>query len=396
MKDAMLNSVPDAVPVISDTAALERACARLAEAPFVTVDTEFMRETTYWPKLCLIQVAGPDLAAVIDPKAPGISLDPFFALMADARVIKVFHAARQDIEIIFHLARVIPKPLFDTQVAAMVCGFGESVSYSALVKQITGRNHDKTSRFTDWDRRPLSDQQLRYAIGDVTHLRDVYLKLTEQLQRAGRAHWLNDEMALLENPATYETVPEEAWQRLKVRLRSPLAMAIVIEAAAWRERLAQRQDVPRSRILKDEAIYDLAAQAPRTVEDLAKLRSFRDGSARSARGRELVEVVVRALARDPATIPAVAQGHSLGASDAAVADLLRVLLKAVAARHGVAPRLIAGSDDLERIAMSGETADTPALTGWRRELFGDAALALKAGKLALTMRDGEVVAAPIG
>ncbi|MBC8048814.1 MAG: ribonuclease D [Chitinophagales bacterium] len=381
--------------VITTTQGLTEICERMARAPFVAVDTEFMRETTFWPNLCLIQIATPGLAAAIDPLAKDISLKPFFDLMANSQVTKVFHAARQDIEIIYNLARIIPAPLFDTQVAAMVCGFGESVSYSALVKQLTGKNHDKTSRFTDWAHRPLSSAQLHYAIGDVTHLRDVYLKLVDRLATAGRARWVDDEMALLESPATYETQPEDAWRRLKVRVRTPQAMAIVMEVAAWRETQAQKQNVPRSRIIKDEAIYDLAAQAPKTVEELGRLRSFKDGAARAQRGRELVDVVVQALRRDPSTIPPLSQTAPLPPAAAAVADLLRVLLKAVAAKSDVAPKLIATSDDLEQIALGRDEAGILALQGWRRELFGDAALALKAGKLALTMKDGEVVATPL-
>ncbi len=391
----MLDAKPDPITVITTTQDLADVCKQMAQSPFVAVDTEFMRETTFWPNLCLIQIASPGLAAAVDPLARHISLAPFFELMADKRVTKVFHAARQDIEIVYNLARIIPAPLFDTQVAAMVCGFGESVSYSALVKQLTGKNHDKTSRFTDWAHRPLSAAQLHYAIGDVTYLRDVYLKLLGKLETGGRARWVDDEMALLENPATYETQPEDAWRRLKVRVRTQQAMAIVMEVAAWRETQAQTLNVPRSRVLKDEAIYDLAAQAPKTTEDLARLRSFKDGAARSQRGRDLVDAVMRGLKRDPLTIPALSQNASLPPAAVAVADLLRVLLKAIAAKHDVAPKLIATSEELEKIAMGRDEAGIPALQGWRRELFGEAALALKAGKLALTMKNGEIVASPI-
>lgn len=385
----MLDSKPEPVTVVTESDALAAICRKLAQSPYVAVDTEFMRETTFWPNLCLIQLAAPGQALAIDPLARGLDLSPFFALMADERVVKVFHAARQDIEIIYNAAKIIPKPLFDTQVAAMVCGFGEAVSYSALVKQLTGKTHDKSSRFTDWSHRPLSERQLLYAIGDVTYLRDVYVKLKERLEKAGRAHWLSDEMALLTNPATYETRPEDAWKRLKIRVRNPQSLAVVMEVAAWREMQAQALNVPRSRVLKDEAIADIAAQMPRTPEDLAKLRSFKEGVAKSQRGRELAEAVERGLKRDPATIPVLAQNEPLPPAAAAVADLLRVLLKAVAARHGVAPKLIATSEDLEKIALNGG-ADVPAMQGWRRQLFGEAALALKAGRLALTMKNGEV------
>ncbi len=385
----MVDSRQEPVTVVTDSGDLAALCQNLARSAYVAVDTEFMRETTFWPNLCLIQLAAPGHAFAIDPLANSLDLSPFFALMADERVVKVFHAARQDIEIIYHAAKIIPKPLFDTQVAAMVCGFGEAVSYSALVKQLTGKTHDKSSRFTDWSHRPLSERQLHYAIGDVTHLRDVYIKLKERLEKAGRAHWLTDEMALLTNPETYETRPEDAWKRLKIRVRSPQALAVLMEVAALREAQAQTLNVPRSRVLKDEAIADIAAQMPRTPEDLARLRSFKDGVAKSQRGRDITEAVERGLKRDPATIPPLAQSEPLPPSAAAVADLLRVLLKAVAAQHGVAPKLIATSEDLEKIALN-SNADVPAMHGWRRELFGEAALALKAGRLALTMKGGEI------
>lgn len=393
-KDAMLDARQDPLAVITKTADLATLCEQLGQLEFVATDTEFMRESTYWPNLCLIQMAAPGIAAIVDPLAPGIELRPFYDLMANRRVTKVFHAARQDIEIIYHAARLIPEPLFDTQVAAMVCGFGESVSYSALVKQITGKNHDKTSRYTDWSSRPLSERQLSYAIGDVTHLREVYLKLRRQLDEAGRGHWLGDEMAVLANPSTYETNPEEAWKRLKLRVRTPQAQAIVMEVAAWRERQAQSMNVPRSRILKDEAIFDLAAQAPRSVAELAKLRSFNDSVSKSQRGRDLIEVISLALTRQTADMPAITHHQPLPASASAVVDLLRVLLKAVAGKHGVAARLIATSDDLEKIAL-GKDADIAALNGWRRELFGEAAVALRNGKLALALKDGEVVVQPL-
>ncbi len=390
----MLDKSQNDPKLITSTDSLFALCKQLRASDFVAADTEFMRESTYWPKLCLIQLAAPGVAAIVDPLAPALDLGPFYELMADRSVTKVFHAARQDIEIIHHAARIIPAPLFDTQVAAMVCGFGESVSYSALVKQITGRNHDKTSRYTDWSHRPLSERQLSYALGDVTHLRDVYIELSRRLENAGREHWLSDEMAVLANPATYETAPEDAWKRLKLRTRTPQAQAIAMEVAAWRERQAQAQNVPRSRILKDEAILDLAAQAPRSVTELARLRSFSEGTAKSQRGRDLIEVVERALARDLSALKPTTQAQALPPSAAAVAELLRVLLKAVAAKHGVAAKLIATSEELDKIALSGE-ADVPAMKGWRRELFGEAALALRSGRLAITMRDGEVHLQPL-
>jgi ribonuclease D len=368
---------------------LAEACTRLASAPYVAVDTEFMREQTFWPKLCLVQMAANGTEVLIDSLAPGLDLIPLFDLMVNEKVLKVFHSARQDIEIVHHLAGVIPHPIFDTQVAAMVCGFGEAVSYSMLVKRLLNRNLDKTSRFTDWSRRPLSERQLTYALGDVTHLRDLYPKLKAQLDQSERASWLNEEMAVLTDPATYELHPEQAWRRLKMRIKTPKALAVLMELAAWREREAQTQDVPRARILKDEALYDIASQTPRTQEDLGSLRTLHNGFARSMRGRAVLEAVTRGLQRDPTSIPPIERGEPMPPEAQAVVDLLRVLLKARAGSHGVAPKLIATSDELEEIARSDDT-DAPVLRGWRKKLFGDDALALKRGELALVIKDGEV------
>ena len=382
--------------LITRTDELAEACAKLSTAPFVAVDTEFMREQTFWPRLCLIQIAANGTEALINSLSPELDLAPFFALMVNERVLKVFHSARQDIEIVHHLAGVIPHPIFDSQVAAMVCGFGEAVSYSMLVKRLLNRNLDKTSRFTDWSRRPLSDRQLTYALGDVTYLRDLYPKLRAQLDQSERASWLNEEMAVLTDPATYEVHPEKAWRRLKMRIKTPKALAVLMELAAWREREAQTQDVPRARILKDEALYDIASQAPRTIEDLGSLRTLHNGFARSNRGRAVLEAVGKGLERDPDTIPPIERGEPMPPEAQAVVDLLRVLLKATAGRHGVATKLIATSDELEEIARSGEP-DVPVLRGWRRKLFGEDALALKRGELALAIKQGEVaVIAPDG
>jgi ribonuclease D len=379
--------------LISTTSELADVCKRLARHDFVSVDTEFMREQTYWPKLCLVQLAGPKDEAIVDPLHPGISLEPLFGLMADEAVVKVFHAARQDLEIVWNLARLIPRPIFDTQVAAMVCGFGESVSYVNLVKQITSRDLDKTSRFTDWSRRPLSQQQLAYALGDVTHLREIYLFLKAELARDGRESWLDEEMAGLTDPAVYEVAPEDAWRRLKLRVKSRKGLAVLIELAAWRERAAQAQDVPRNRILRDEALYDIASHAPTQIQQLSQLRTLSEGFARSARAREIVESVNRGLARDPKTVPALRSGFALPAEKVATVDLLRVLLKASAARHKVAPRLIADGDDLERLAVE-PAPEVAALKGWRYDLFGADALKLLRGELALKVERGEVVPVP--
>jgi ribonuclease D len=380
--------------VITSTSDLAEACARLARHPFVAIDTEFLREQTYWPVLCLIQMAGPEDEIIVDPLAPGLDLSPFHELMANERVVKVFHAGRQDIEIIYAKAKLVPHPIFDTQVAAMVCGFGESVSYVNLVKKLTNEDVDKTSRFTDWSRRPLTQKQLAYALADVTHLRKVYLQLKGELDRTGRAHWLDEEMATLLDPATYETKPEDAWQRLKMRARNRRSFAVLIELAAWRERLAQTLDVPRSRILRDEALYDIANQAPTDTAQLGELRTLSEGFSRSARAREIVEAVKRGLERNPRTLPQIPTGQALPAEATALVDLLRVLLKAAAARNRVAAKLIADTSDLERIAVA-DDPDVPALRGWRLELFGEDALRLKRGEVALTVAKGEVVTVPV-
>ncbi|MGE0698775.1 MAG: ribonuclease D [Hyphomicrobiaceae bacterium] len=376
--------------VVSTTPDLANLCADLARHPFVAVDTEFMRETTFWPKLCLVQLAAPGIEAIVDPQADGIDLAPFYALMSDRNVVKVFHAARQDIEIVHIKTGEVPVPVFDTQVAAMVCGFGDSISYVNLVKRIANRDLDKSSRFTDWSRRPLSERQLVYALGDVTHLRDVYQFLKTELERSGRDHWLAEEMASLTDPATYITEPESAWKRLKLKVRNRKALGVLVELAAWRERAAQAQDVPRARILRDEALYDIANQQPTDAGKLSELRTLSDGFARSARAKEIIEAVRKGLAREPRSLPPLDNGPSVSAEAGAMVDLLRVLLKAAAGRHGVAPRLIADTEDLERIATEKEP-EVGALKGWRRELFGEDALRLKRGELALGMHRGEVV-----
>jgi ribonuclease D len=379
--------------VITSTAELSDLCSQLSSHDYVAVDTEFMREQTFWPDLCLVQVAGPDTEAIIDPLAPGLDLKPFYDLMGSQEVVKVFHAARQDIEIVFSEAGFVPKPVFDTQIAAMVCGFGESVSYVNLVKKITGRDLDKSSRFTDWSRRPLTEKQLVYAIGDVTHLRDIYSHLKGELERTNRASWLDEEMAELTSPSTYETHPENAWQRLKMRVKNRKSLAILMELAAWRERLAQTQDVPRGRILRDEALYDIANQGPTNVEQLGELRTLSEGFSRSQRAKDIIDAVKRGLARDMKTVPSLNHSQPLSAEATATTELLKVLLKASAARHRVAPRLIADTSELERIANETDP-DVPSLKGWRRQLFGEDALKLKRGELALTLSKGEVLAIP--
>ena len=374
--------------LISTTEELAAACSRLALHPFVTVDTEFLRETTYYPKLCLIQIASPDEAVMVDPLAEGLDLAPFMALMTDQNVVKVFHAARQDLEIVWMLGRVLPTPLFDTQVAAMVCGYGDSVGYEQLVNDLAKARIDKSSRFTDWSRRPLSEAQLVYAESDVTHLRDIYLALKADLAASGRESWVAEEMAVLNSPGTYEVKPENAWQRLKGRLRKPKELAVLMELAAWREREAQHRDVPRQRVLKDDALMDIVQRAPRSAEALGELRSVPNGFERSRAGGEVLAAVERALAIDPRNLPRLERERGRP-SNGAVLDLLKVLLKATADAERVAPKIIASTDDLEEIASDDE-ADVPALHGWRREIFGEKALALKNGSLSLRIVRGRV------
>jgi ribonuclease D len=375
--------------LISTTDELTEACSRMAAQPFVTIDTEFLRETTYYPLLCVAQMASSEETVVIDTLATGLDLTPFFALMANEGVVKVFHAARQDIEIVWNMAKTIPHPIVDTQVAAMVLGYGDSISYDQLVQRITGDALDKSHRFTDWTRRPLTDAQIAYAVSDVTHLRDVYLKLAADLKKRGRSNWVEAEMEVLTSPETYRADPERAWERLKNRVRKPKELAVLIEVAGWREREAQTRDVPRGRVIKDEVVVDIAVQAPMTVERLGQLRSLPKGFERSRWGEQIVDAVKRGLERDPKSLPRL-ERFKPAPNGAATVELLKVLLRMTAERHGVAAKIIATVDDLDRIAANDE-ADVPALKGWRRELFGDKALALKQGRLALAVDKGRVV-----
>jgi ribonuclease D len=366
----------------------------MARHPFVTVDTEFLRESTYYPRLCVAQMASSDEAVVIDALAQGIDLKPFFDLMANEKVIKVFHAARQDIEICWHETGRIPGPIVDTQVAAMVLGYGDSISYDQLVQRITGDKLDKSHRFTDWTRRPLSEAQLAYAISDVTHLRDIYLKLSADLEARGRIDWVREEMKALTSPDTYRFEPEHAWERIKTRVHKPRDLAVLMEVAAWREREAQQRNVPRSRVLKDDAIADIAVHAPPSIERLGNLRSLPRGFERSKWGEAIIEAVRRGLACDPRTLPRLERPKPVVNGQATV-ELLKVLLRMTAERHGVAAKVIATTSDLERIADD-DKADVAALRGWRRELFGEKALALKHGRLSLAISRGRVVEIPRG
>jgi ribonuclease D len=369
--------------LIADPAELAAFCQRQAAAEFITVDTEFMRDRTYWPVLCLVQVAGPEEAAAIDPLASGMDLAPLFELMANPAVLKVFHAARQDIEIFVNLAGTVPAPIFDTQVAAMVCGFGEAASYETLASKLGGASIDKSSRFTDWSHRPLTERQLRYALADVVPLRAVYEKLASRLKRTGRASWLDEEMAALTDPELYRLDPAMAWRRLKLRTNNRRVLALAHSLAAWRESAAQKRDLPRSRVLRDESLLEIAAHAPETADALARTRGLGKGFAESKFGIEILGVVQAVLAMPESEYPKPQPRRDPPQGIGPLADLLRVLLKMRAEENDVAPRLIADSDDLDLLAAD-DHADIRALTGWRMELFGRDALDLKHGRLALT------------
>jgi ribonuclease D len=381
--------------LIADTDTLAAFCARQRGAPYITVDTEFMRDRTYWPQLCLVQLAGPEEAVAVDALAPGVELAPVLELMADERVLKVFHAARQDIEIFWNLAARVPAPLFDTQVAAMVCGFGEAASYETLASKLAGARLDKSSRFTDWSHRPLTERQLAYAIDDVVHLRTVYEKLRAKLEKNGRASWLEEEMAVLTDPATYRIEPRETWRRFRLRGGNPKFLAILREVAAWREIAAQQRNIPRNRIVRDESILEIAAHAPRSVADLARTRGLGKNFAEGRFGGEILAAVERALALPEAERPQMPQRRESPAGIGPLVDLLRVLLKLRAEEHGVAQRLVADADDLEAIATD-DAAPVRPLHGWRREIFGNDALDLKHGRLGLTAQGKRIKLVRLG
>jgi ribonuclease D len=370
------------MPMISDTASLAAFCERLKTASFITVDTEFMREKTFWPQLCLVQVGGPDEARAIDPLAPDMDLTPLFELMADERVLKVFHAARQDVEIFLHLAGAVPKPLFDTQVAAMVCGFGDSVGYETLASQLARARIDKSMRFTDWSLRPLSERQVQYALADVTHLRIAYEKLVRKLEKNGRLEWLTEEMAMLAEPGTYRVIPEEAWRRLKPRSSSPRFLAILRELAAWREREAQERDLPRQRVLRDEMITEIAAHHPTTTTELVRTRGIGKGLVEGRMGQAILDAVARGQAVPEADCPLPPERVDMPKGLGPVVDLLKVLLKMKCDEHGVASKLVCNAADIEAIAAD-DNARVAALHGWRLDLFGADALKLKHGRLGL-------------
>ncbi|MDG4647547.1 ribonuclease D [Roseibacterium sp. SDUM158017] len=377
---------------ITTTDALAAFCEKAASAPYVTVDTEFLRERTYFAQLCLVQMALPgedDTGAVlVDPLAEGLSLAPLYDLFRNPAVVKVFHAARQDLEIFWVEGGVVPEPLFDTQIAAMVCGFGDQVGYETLVRRIAKAPLDKSSRFTDWSRRPLSEAQKDYALADVTHLRQIYEHLRRQLEKTGRTHWMEEELGALTDASSYVVVPEEAWTRLKLRNASPKLLAIARELAAFRERMAQERNVPRSRILKDDALMELVSTKPKSLDDLSKSRLLLREARKGAIAEGLVEAVKRGVEAPQADWPRLPKGRDRSALNPALADLLRVLLKAKAEESGVAAKLIASSSDLDDIA-SGDR-DGMWAHGWRREVFGEDALSLLDGRIGL-VADGERV-----
>ncbi len=375
--------------LLTDPAQVAALCARLAAEDFVTVDTEFIRERTYWPVLCLIQLAGDTEAAAVDPLAPGMDLTPVWDLMQNPDVVKVFHAARQDIEIFVHLTGRTPAPVYDTQIAAMVCGFGDQVGYEQLVRKLAKAQIDKGVRFADWAARPLTGKQLAYALSDVTHLRTAYRKLRAQIGSAGREAWIAEDLAALEDAATYITLPEDAWKRIKSRSLKPKYLGVLKQVAAWRESFAQQKNIPRNRVFRDETLTDIAANAPRNIAALGRTRGVSKGLAEGPAGEGILKAVERGLNGPAPELQPAAIREELPSGAAPVVEFLKVLLKERCERNRVAQKLVASSADLERIAIDDE-ADVPALTGWRRALFGEDALALKHGRLALAVRNGGV------
>ena len=375
--------------VITNTEALKEFSQQLKGKPFVTVDTEFMREKTYWPILCLIQAAADGVEAIIDPMAEGIDLSPFLDVMADKNIVKVFHAARQDLEIFYKLMGEVPAPLFDSQIAAMACGFGDQVGYEPLMRKLVGAKIDKGSRFTDWARRPLAETQLTYALSDVTYLREAYGLLVDRLNKDERMSWVEEETASLYEPSLYFVKPEDAWKRLKLRGIRTSDLGPMIALAEWREREAQSRDIPRGRVIKDEAIYELARMRPTTPKELGRARSISAGFERSKTGAALIDAINigKNLASDQ--LPKISRNENRDPPPADVVELLKVLLKQQCEKLSVAPKLIASASDLEDIALN-DNADVRALRGWRKEVFGDLALQLKRGEIALKLSGNSV------
>lgn len=391
LKTDLSTPAPQTVVTLETTPDLAAFCKRIASEKFITVDTEFLRETTYYPKLCLIQIAGEDEAVLIDPMAPGMDLAPFFELMADQNVLKVFHAARQDFEILIQLSGAVPTPVIDTQIAAMVCGFGDQVGYEAIVRKLVGASIDKSSQFTDWSRRPLTSKQALYAVSDVTHLRVVYEKLQAMLHETGREGWLDDEIETLTSPETYRVEPEESYKRIKARIQNKKQFGVLISIAAWREREAQTRNVPRGRVLKDEAVAEIAIQMPQKPESINELRLVSKGTANSSMGAAILKAVAHGLARDPKTIPDFkGRGDEMSAAQQAAAEVLKLALKVACETENVAPKLLASASDIDAVAID-DNADVPLLHGWRREVFGNMALDIKHGKACIGMENGRAV-----
>ncbi|WP_262695264.1 ribonuclease D [Kordiimonas aquimaris] len=380
---------PSSIQPITTTSELIKLCDRLKTAEFVTVDTEFLRDNTYYSKLCLIQIADDEDASAIDPLAEGIDLAPFFDLMANENVVKVLHACRQDLEIFVNMVGQLPRPIFDTQVAAMVCGFGDSVGYETLVNKLTGGQLDKSARYTDWSKRPLSDTQLSYAIGDVTYLRDIYRKLKSELEKTGRESWVAEEIAPLTEVGLYTIEPKEAWKRLKVRTNKPRFLGILQSLAEWREVEAQERDIPRNRVAKDEVLFEIAAHPPKDTSGLDKIRGVPNGFGRSRSGKNLMDALDRGRNIPDDDLPQIARAKPRPATPP-MADLLKVLLKIKCEQARVATRMIANASELEAWAAEPEKIDLRAFHGWRNDIFGKDARKLMAGNLALTANRGNI------
>lgn len=381
--------------VITKQKDLDELCKRLNGVPFITIDTEFLREKTYFPKLCLIQVSDPDgKAAAIDPLSDKISLEPLFKILSDQKILKVFHAGRQDLEIFYNLTGQIVSPIFDTQIAAMVCGYGESVGYNNIVREITGVYIDKAVQFTDWSRRPLSQKQIDYALGDVIHLVGVYKTLHKELEKQGRTQWVFEEEEILLDPETYKNTPEDAWKRVKIKSPKPKNLAILKELAAWREIRAQEKDLPRAWVLKDDVMAAIALQIPQNITQLSKTRNIPKGLVESSSGEKIIELINTALKSNPDTWPAPERRKTLSPSVKASIEILKMLLRIQANEHGVAPKLIADQGDIEALAL-GSNDNLSVLKGWRYDVFGKDALALKSGKLMIGLKNGQIVKSEI-
>lgn len=373
--------------VIADSTSLTKFCDRLIKSSYITVDTEFMRDQTYWPRLCLVQIANDHEAAAIDTLAKGIDITPLLNLLTNPRILKIFHAARQDLEIFYRLMGRLPSPIFDTQIAAMVCGFGDSAGYDTLVRKLTDETIDKSSRFTDWALRPLSQRQINYALGDVTHLRQVYIKLNEMLGQNNRHNWMDEELSILRDTKNYTFAPEDAWRRIKYRAPKPRFLAILKEVAAWREIEAQNKDIPRNRIVRDESLIEISHHAPKTINDLSRARGLSLKKAEGSLGKALLNAVKVGLNVPSENLPEVKRDAPLPKGIGPITDLLKVLLKLKCEKHDVAQKLIATVNDMEQIAAFGQNANVPALQGWRQEVFGIDALRLRSGQLAMVIKD---------